>query len=175
MPIFLRDSKTNELVPHHTGRVIRTYHADYHAMSDVYTMALYADYLTDDLARTETMMVNACFECDQSGNYAVADLSPENQLMLQVIEFDRAEKARLYEQQQRQRRQAQAEEAERNRPAMGKRMEVTRGRKVKPGTVGVVFWVKDGRVGLDVTGRRDERGYRVDPVFVPAEYLRAAK
>lgn len=173
MPIFLRDPKTNELVPHHTGRVIKTFHADYHAMSDVYTWALYATYLTEDLMRTETMMVNACFECDQSGNYATEDLSPENQLMLQVIEFDRAEKAKLAEQARRDAARKQAEEAERNRPVKGKRMEVTRGRKVKPGTVGVVFWAKDGRVGLDVTGKRDARGYAVDPVFVPAEYLRA--
>lgn len=173
MPIFLRSSKTNELVPHHAGRVIRTYHADYRAMSDVYTLALYADYLTEDLSRTETMMVNACFECDQSGNYAVADLTPENQLMLQVVELDRSERTRQTEELRQKLEAARAVQRERDRPVRGKRMEVTRGRKVKPGTVGVVFWVRDGRVGLDVTGRRGVKGYVVDPVFVPAEYLRA--
>lgn len=173
MPIFLRDPKTNELVPHHTGRVIDIFHDDYRAMSDVYTSALYATYLTADLQRTETMMVNACFECDQSGNYAVVDLSPENQLMLQVVLFDRAEKERQADRARWELARKQAAEAERNHPVKGKRMEVIRGRRVKPGTVGTVFWVRDGRVGLDVTGRRDERGYVVDPVFVPAEYLKA--
>lgn len=33
------------------------------------------------------------------------------------------------------------------------------------GTVGTVFWVRGDKLGVDVTGKRDEKNLRVDPVF----------
>ena len=63
-----------------------------------------------------------------------------------------------------------------DRPAKGKVMEVVRGRKVKPGTVGEVFWLDDprnpSRVGLALSGRKDARGYNADVAWVDAAYLR---
>jgi hypothetical protein len=174
MPIFMRDPESDELKAHHVGRVAKVFNADYRAMSDVYTWAMYATYLTEDLSEAKTIMVNANFECDQSRSYAVVDITPENQLIMQVVEYDRAQKLKAAEEAVNRKVIERCREAERNRPIFGKRMKVVKGRTVKPGTVGVVFWARDGRVGLDVTGRRDGQGRVVDPVFVSARYLEAA-
>lgn len=69
--------------------------------------------------------------------------------------------------------QRRIEETKRNTPVVGKRMVVTKGRKVKIGTQGVVFWVRDGRVGLDVTGKKNALGHVVDPVWVASQNLSA--
>lgn len=69
-----------------------------------------------------------------------------------------------------------AAELERNRPVRGKSMivSVRSGKnKAHNGKVGVVFWVREDRVGLDVTGEKDAKGYAKDPVWVNASQLRA--
>jgi hypothetical protein len=54
------------------------------------------------------------------------------------------EKERLEEEQAKARVEARAKVA----PAIGAKVKVLRGRKVKPGTIGVVFWMGDGRIGI---------------------------
>ena len=58
-----------------------------------------------------------------------------------------------------------------NRVEHGKVMQVVRGRKVPKGTEGRVFWMRDGRVGLALSDRKDARGYHADVVWVDAGYL----
>lgn len=64
------------------------------------------------------------------------------------------------------------EERARNRPVRGKKMVVTRGRKVKPGTVGIVAYIHEsGRVLL-----KDEKTWQdrnAQGVWVSADYLKA--
>jgi hypothetical protein len=54
-------------------------------------------------------------------------------------------------------------------PTKGQRVRVVKGRKLPVGTEATVFWSRDGRVGLDVTGRRDPKtGFAQDAVFMSA-------
>lgn len=54
-------------------------------------------------------------------------------------------------------------------PTKGQRVRVVKGRKLPIGTEATVFWARDGRVGLDRTGRRDPKtGFAQDAVFMPA-------
>ncbi len=52
--------------------------------------------------------------------------------------------------------------------ANGKTVRVVRGRKVPQGTEGVVFWMRDGRLGLRTSDRRNDRGQWADVVWVTA-------
>jgi hypothetical protein len=54
-------------------------------------------------------------------------------------------------------------------------MKVVRGRKVPKGTVGRVFWLRDGRVGLALTEQRDDNGKLKDVAWVNADYLENAE
>jgi hypothetical protein len=63
-------------------------------------------------------------------------------------------------------------EAEHNRPVSGKRMIVFKGRKVPLGTTGLVFWVRDGRVGLRTSDRKDNSGKWADIVWVNESNLK---
>ena len=166
MAISRRDWNTGEKVTTHTGRVLDVYTGDYRAMSDVYTIATFATVINDDLSTTR-VVVNANFECDTSEGHAEIDASPE----LVVAVKAKAELARIIAQDER-RRVIEAEE--RNRPVKGKMMRVVRGRKVAKGTIGRVFWVRDGRVGLEPQdAQRDARGFCTNPIWISAEYLEA--
>src|SRR5690242_11166646 len=70
-----------KLVTTHVGRVFRVYQSDYQAMSDVYTLATFAEVLSDDLLKIERILVNANFECDRSGGRAEADATFGAQLI----------------------------------------------------------------------------------------------
>ena len=164
MAITRRDWQTGEKVTTHVGRVLEVYRADYRAMSDVYTIATFATVINDDMSTTR-VVVNANFECDTSEGHAEVDAAPE----LRVAVEAKAELARIIAQDER--RQA-IEAEEKKRPVKGKVMRVVRGRKVAKGTVGKVFWVRDGRVGLEpLDAQRDARGYCTNPIWVNAEYL----
>jgi hypothetical protein len=65
--------------------------------------------------------------------------------------------------------QARRAEAERNRPTIGKRMRVCRGRKVPIGTVGTVAYIMNGRVLLKDDDKWQDR--RAQGVWVDARYL----
>lgn len=152
-----------------TGRVLRVFQEDYRAMSDVYTVATFASVWDDVLNKPKVILVNANFELDTNDGRAEVDATAE------TLEKFEAYTARLERQAQALRDAARLarEEEERNRPVVGKRMIVVKGRKVPQGTQGVVFYVRDGRVGLDVTGKKDVRGFVVDPAWVNAAYLKS--
>lgn len=153
----------------YVGKVLEVFQEDYRAMSDIYTLATFALVWNDETCSPDKILVNANFECDVSGGYAEVDADTLIQFAyknyLQRLEDSREEARKVY--------WAEQARKERNRPEKGKRMVVVRGRKVKPGTEGVVFWLRDGRVGLDVTGKRDAKGHVVDPVWVAGDYLEA--
>lgn len=151
----------------YVGQVIEVYKQDYRAMSDIYTLATYAKVWCKETNCPKEVFVNANFELDMTGNYADADADEETRIRFQIWNIER-EIARDIESEKESLRLAAIEA---NRPEKGKRMKVVRGRKVKPGTEGVVFWIRDGRVGLDVTGKRDAKGNVVDPVWVTQDYL----
>ena len=66
-----------------------------------------------------------------------------------------------------------------HRPENGKVMQVVRGRKVKKGTIGKVFWVDNfrnpSRAGLALTQRKNAKGFYQDVAWVSAEYLQNMK
>lgn len=160
----------------HIGRVVKTYKREFKPMSDIYADKYIAVCLNDD-GTTELVEYSTNFELDQKRfNSAQVDEDIDPKLMAQyeALQEIAAERRRRKEEEERKAREAAAIEAEKNRPAKGKRMEVYRGRKVPKGTVGTVFWVRDGRVGLDVTGKKNAKGHVVDPVWVNADYLKAA-
>jgi hypothetical protein len=71
----------------------------------------------------------------------------------------------------KQKRDEADREAERNRPVVGKRMVVTSGRKVKPGTLGTVAFVREGRVLLKDDAKWQDR--KADGVWVQERHLKA--
>lgn len=160
------DPMTHELlsapkrVTSFVGRVIRVFQKDYRAMSDIYTFATFAEVWDDVLEAPKVVLVNSNFELDTNDGRAEVDATPE---ILQKVE---TRKERL-----RQEQIQAAREAEAKRIVVGKRVVVVKGRKVKQGTQGIVFWMRDGRVGLDVSGKKDARGFVVDPVWVTESNL----
>ncbi|MFA5618214.1 MAG: hypothetical protein WDK95_15385 [Syntrophorhabdaceae bacterium] len=152
------------------GRVLATYCDECRVMSDVYVMASYATVIEAD-GTYKNVLYNYNFELDTRNGVAIVD-APED-----VIQAWNTHKQVLLTHRRRQEYDAallrvQEEETRRkNRPEKGKVMRVARGRKVKIGTVGEVFFVRDGRVGLNVTGKKDAKGWAVDPVWVNADYL----
>lgn len=152
------------------GRVLTTYCDECRALSDVYVMASYATVIEAD-GTYKNVLYNYNFELDTRNGVAIVD-APED-----VVQAWNTHKQTLITLRHQKEHDAallrmQKEEARRkNRPEKGKVMRVVRGRKVKIGTVGEVFFVRDGRVGLNVTGKKDTRGWAVDPVWVNADYL----
>jgi hypothetical protein len=151
------------------GRVLRVFQEDYRAMSDIYTMATFATVWDDVLNKTKVVLVNSNFELDTNCGRVEVDADEATLKKFAAWTKKCEEHAEALREASRKAR----EEEERNRPVVGKKMVVTKGRKVKIGTQGVVFWIRDGRVGLDVTGKKDARGYVVDPVWVTAQNLSA--
>ena len=156
----------------HIGRVARLWRRDKRVMSDIYADAFLAAIVADDGSET-VVEYGTNFELDMRNTSAEIDITPELQIKHEAW---KAEQKRIRDEAEAARWKAAreaAEEAERNRPVRGKRMRVVRGRKVPKGTEGVVFWVRDGRVGLDVTGKKDSTGRVLDPAWVDASYLKA--
>jgi hypothetical protein len=157
------------------GCVLETYNSDYRAMSDVYTWATFALVWTGSEARE--VLVNANFECDQSGGAAVVDATPEV-----VAEWNawkaakeaRANEARLLRAEMDRQRELVA-------PKKGRMVEVVKGRKVPVGTAGLVFWegtdnYGNAKLGLATSNRKTIRNGResyADVVWVAASNCRA--
>jgi hypothetical protein len=163
---------TCETITHHNvvryaGRVISVFQEDYRVMSDVYTYATFAT-VVDENDQVKKVLVNANFELDTSGARAEVDATPEAR---EIYEAHLEEVARQKELREAAAR-ADREEKERNRPVRGKKMVVTRGRKVPVGTVGVVAHVSyNGRVLLKPEDKWQDR--RTDGVWVDPVYLKA--
>lgn len=153
----------------YVGAVIRVYGEDYRAMSDVYTWATYAEVIAED-GRLKRVFVNANFECDKSGNHAEVDVTDGWMAFHIAVRMQDEEASRVARKAEEAKRQLELEEAERCRPVIGKHMVVVRGRKVKPGTHGVVSYIRDERCLLkDPSNWRDRNS---NGVWVPTQYLK---
>lgn len=152
----------------YVGKVIKVFHEDYRAMSDVYTLATFARVLDDD-GLIRDIMVNANFECDISGGRAEVDATPETLAAFAAhnarIEADR----KAYEKAQREAFEA----AERNRPVLGKPMEVFKGRKVPVGTQGTVAFIHNGSGNVLLKPDHCWKDRKANGVWVNPANLRA--
>jgi hypothetical protein len=160
----------------HIGRVLSKHSFEFRAMSDIFADKFYAVVINDD-GTSETVEYGSNFDLDPIGNnYAeVDDIDPKLiEKYNKVQKYLRIEREIIKEKRAAIEKAAR-DEAERHTPVKGKRMIVVRGRKVAKGTIGVVFFIRDGRVGLDVTGKKDSRGFAINPVWVDAAYLKAAE
>lgn len=142
-------------------------------MSDIYADVSHCTVWNPEKGTTETANLGDHFELCSTFGHATIDASAE--ILAEVARlaadaktrFEAAETARI------EAARKASEEAARNAPEYGKRMVVFRGRKVPVGTVGKVFWMRDGRVGLALSDRKDTRGYNADVAWVDAAYLKA--
>lgn len=143
---------TGEKIVTYEGRVLRVFREDYRAMSDVYTVALFAEVLEND-GTIQRHMVNAGFECDVNGGTAEVDATPEvlaaAKIYNDVVAAERTARHLM--------RMAEEKEAERKRPSKGKTLKVVKGRKVPVGTEGVCIWLGNGQYGSRV-GIKDSAG-----------------
>lgn len=143
-------------------------------MSDIYADVSRCTVWNPEKGTTEPVTLGYHFECCTTFGHATVDASVE---ILAEVARQAAEAKARYEAAEAARYEAARkarEEAVRNAPEYGKVMVVTRGRKVPVGTVGKVFWMRDGRVGLALSDRKDARGYNADVAWVDAAYLKAA-
>lgn len=149
------------------GRVLKVYHRDYRAMSDVYTWATFALVVTDDGKITE-IMVNANFECDVEGGVAEVDASPEA-LAIKAEHDRRAEEFKA----ERWRIQVEKDkEAEKNRPVIGKRMVVVKGKKAPLGFQGTVAYVS-GSNSVLLKADHEWKDRKAQGTWVPSYNLKA--
>jgi hypothetical protein len=125
----------------YTGAVLRIYNRDYRAMSDVYTLATFADVWSDSESRIISILVNANFECDQSNGRAEVDATEET--LAKVAAFKHAQ-----EMQKQANEAARKAHFEKTAVRVGRIMKVVKGRKVKPGTTGIVALIWEGSRAL---------------------------
>lgn len=130
----IESTKTTEIC--YEGCVLAVYRQDYRAMSDVYTYAEFATVWSFSQNKPVKVLVNAMFECDQSGRFATVDATET------VKELHKAYvEAQELKRQNNLRKQAQIEAEKAARaPTKGRMVEVVKGRKVAIGTTGFVFW-----------------------------------
>ena len=140
-------------------------------MSDIYADTTEVLVWNAEKQVTETVELGSCFElCDTFGE-ATKDASAELLSML----AQRAELARITREEQakseRAARELKEQQAKLNAPVIGKTMKVVGGRGVKHGTIGKVFWVRDGRVGLSLDDTKDKFGRCANVAWTKAAYL----
>lgn len=157
----------------HVGLVIRIWtDPSVRIMSDVWAPIVYATVWDEERQETTEYTLELHDSC--GGVYASAevDATPEVLVKYEAYkarkELDRQESARLKE--------IERFEIEHNKVERGKRMMVTRGRKVAKGTTGKVFWLGvdhwgNTKAGLALSDERDSRGRYSDVVWVNAGYL----
>lgn len=157
----------------YAGCVIEVYQRDYRAMSDVYTYATFALVWDDTENRPVEILVNANFECDHSKGHAKVDLTPLHQSKYLLWQHKKKEEEKKYQ-------EAKNLEYAKKDFSNGKTIKVVKGRKVKVGTQGRVFWMGNNGWGLTLgialsdrkgTVVRNGRTYNnsyLDTAFVPA-------
>jgi hypothetical protein len=156
----------------YVGCVVATYTDVKRVMSDIYSDVYYAIVWDEAEATFKHVQYSSAFECD--ARRGVATVDADAGMLLRHKAKLRAE-AKRREDEDLARRQKLANvrrEAEHNRPVSGKRMIVFKGRKVPLGTTGLVFWVRDGRIGLRTSDRKDNSGKWADIVWVNESNLK---
>jgi hypothetical protein len=156
----------------HEGLVVsESWTREVRAMSDVYCDASYVRVWNPTTQTTETVSLGYQFECNSTYGHSTVDADAATLAEISKQD-DEAKATRKAAQEAHALQQAEARRlTAHNAPDYGKQMRVVRGRKVAKGTVGQVFWMRDGRVGLDLTGRRNANNRRADVAWVDAAYL----
>lgn len=167
MSITHVDNRTGQTITTHTGRVLAVYSKDYRAMSDIYTYATFA-MVINEKGMYEEIMVNANFECDVSQGRATVDATMEVLEIKHKLDTDNMDLQKMQAELIRKTR----EEEILNRPMVGMKMVVSKGRKAPVGTVGVVSFIhSSGRVLLK--NEKEWKDRKANGVWVESKYLRA--
>jgi len=149
-------------------------HRDVRVMSDVWDTETYVMVWDAAEGRTKAVHLGYAYGGGRTGT-AEVDATPEVLAAVDVYEAKLAAEKAAYE---AARRQAEAQ-AEHDRPARGKIMQVVKGRKVPKGTVGEVVLTGEGQYGpyamLATTARKLDNGRFADVVFINPAYLVNAK
>lgn len=145
------------------GCVLKTYYSTYRAMSDIYTDALYAIVWDEADQKVKDIFVNACFELDVSGRYAVVDATDRSTIKAHAYWDEINERTALLRHEREERARAEMQRVT-ALTTLGTMVVITAPRRLA-GTVGQVFWTRGDKIGIDVTGKRDEKNLRVNPVF----------
>lgn len=141
------------------GCVLDVYRKDYRAMSDVYTYAEFATVWSFDQNKPVEVLVNANFECDQSGRYAEVDAT---ETVKELFEAHKAEELRKHQEALLKQAQIEAEKAAKA-PTKGRMVKVVKGRKIPLGTTGFVFWTGYDNYGNTKLGIATSNNKAVQP------------
>ncbi len=159
----------------HEGLVVsESWTREERVMSDIYANVSYCLVWNAEKGCTETVCLGHHFELCSTFGKATVDADPAVLAEVARQAAEAAARKAAAEQAAYEAREAARAEAIRNAPEKGKLMKVVRGRKVPVGTVGKVFWMRDGRVGLALDDAKDARGYHANVAWVDAAYLVAA-
>ncbi len=151
--------------------VIGSYTRCERVMSDIYADVSYCMVWNPETGRTEAVCLGHHFELCSTFGHATVDVTAAVQATIDEQAAKAARKAEVARKAAAKAAAAKALVDAHNRVEHGKVMQVVRGRKVPKGTEGRVFWMRDGRVGLALSDRKDARGYHADVVWVDAGYL----
>ena len=155
----------------HEGLTLTTaWTKEVRVMSDVYCDASYCLVWNPETETAETLCLGYHFELCREFGTATVDASQE---VLDKVAQE-TEALRLQREVEAKAAVKAAAEARRNAPELGKPMKVFKGRKVPVGTLGTVFWLRDGRAGLALDDTRDARGRYANVAWVDACHLQAA-
>jgi len=157
----------------HEGLVVHKYSREERVMSDVYDICHYA--LVWDIEKGETFRVSLGCSLSIGAPSAVVDAPKDVRDAYEAYKALEEAKSRLYSANKRVRENREGSLKGWNEPKKDRVMKVVRGRKVPQGTVGRVFWLRDGRVGLALTEEKDESGKLKDVAWVNADYLENAE
>ena len=137
-------------------------------MSDIYSDETYARVWNPEKGEAEWVHINSCFELFAGPRgLAVVDATPET---LKAWDDLKAEQKRQRQYEERLVTEHYRKQAW-DSPERGKQMRVVRGRKIPKGTEGIVFWVREGRVGLALDDQRDLQGHYTNVVWIDGQNL----
>jgi hypothetical protein len=173
MPIItIEGPKSNRVeTVSYEGCVVATFVTDKRVMSDIYADAYHAVVWDAPSGCWKTIETHTAFECDSRYARIIIDASPELQAQWvahQVAEQKQRDEARAAYWHRRVLEQAMERH---NAAVIGKEMVVAKGRKVTIRTKGIVFWVRNGRVGLRTSDRKVNNNW-ADVVWVNESNLR---
>lgn len=165
----LRD--TNRVITKsYEGCVVAKFVQCNRVMSDIYADEYFAIAWNEAKGTWDTIQYSSCFELDPIRGSATVDATPEiMDRYLAKLENEKRLREEADTARREQIRLIQAKIAH-NTPTIGKEMVVAKGRKVAKGTKGIVFWVRDGRVGLRTSDRKEGKNW-ADVVWVTASNL----
>lgn len=159
----------NGVCPVHTkitykGCVIEQFSKVDRVMSDIYADCTYARVWDKEAQEIRSISVKAHFELDNTIYSITPDLTPENAKAVETF------KAKIAEEKREMSRKIEIEhlQEQHNRVERGKRMRIVRGRKGK-GKEGIVFWMRDGRVGVRHSDAKNAKGHWADVTWVNRE------